>query len=187
MSRWKTVTILVVVGLISAVWIGRAFSQEGGGRPGAPAGARAGRRRFDPEQMRQAYFARIKETLELTDTEWKVLQPKIEKVQTLSGQLRRIRWMGLGMGSRGRVQRRRGGPEAPGTPREQTEAEKKTEELRILLENKDATPKDIKAKLTALREAREKIKQELAKAQEELCELLTIRREALLVLMGLLN
>jgi Spy/CpxP family protein refolding chaperone len=41
--------------------------------------------------------------------------------------------------------------------------------------------------LTALRAAREKARQELATAQEELRKILTPRQEALLVLMGYLQ
>ena len=187
MSRWKIVTILVVVGLLSAVWIGRAFSQAGRpevpGRPEAPAG-RAGRRRFDPEQMRQRMVDRMKEALGATDEEWKVLGPRVEKVQTLSFQLRG----GLGMGGMFVRRAPRGEtPEAAAPAREPTQVEKALQELRTVLDNKEAKPEEIKAKLTALREAREKVKQELAKAQKELRELLTLHQEAQLVLMGLLD
>ncbi len=72
-------------------------------------------------------------------------------------------------------------------PRDQSQVGKSTEELRTVLENKDAKPDEIKAKLTALREAREKAKEELAKAQQGLRQGLNLRQEAQLVLMGLLN
>ena len=55
------------------------------------------------------------------------------------------------------------------------------------MEKDEAKRKEIKSKLTVLRKAREKAKRELAKAQKELSELLTVRQEAQLVLMGLLD
>ena len=60
-------------------------------------------------------------------------------------------------------------------------------DLTATLENKDASPDDIKAKLTALREAREKAKTELAAAQKELKDVLTQRQEATLVNMSMLE
>lgn len=90
--------------------------------------------------------------------------------------------MGFGMGM---SSRRPGAP--PGPEGSLTPVGKVTEELRKVLENKDAKSEEIKAKLTALREAREKAKKELAKAQQELRTGLTARQEAQLVLMGWLD
>jgi Spy/CpxP family protein refolding chaperone len=59
--------------------------------------------------------------------------------------------------------------------------------LQTTLDNKDAKPEEIKAKLTALRDARNKAKEDLTKAQADLKELLTQRQEAVLVNMGLLD
>jgi len=59
--------------------------------------------------------------------------------------------------------------------------------LQTTLQNTAATPDEIKAKLTALRAAREKAKQELAVAQKQLKEVLTLRQEAQLVMMGMLD
>jgi hypothetical protein len=57
---------------------------------------------------------------------------------------------------------RRPGGQGPETP--QTPIVKATEALRTALENKEAKPEEVKAKLTALRETKEKAKQELLKA-----------------------
>jgi chromosome segregation ATPase len=64
---------------------------------------------------------------------------------------------------------------------------KASDALQTTLENTSATPEEIKAKLTALRTAREKARQELATAQKELREVLSLRQEAQMVLMGMLN
>ncbi len=60
-------------------------------------------------------------------------------------------------------------------------------DLMVLLQNKEAKPPEIKAKLTALRAAREQARQELSKAQKNLRQLMTLRQEAVLVLNGLLD
>jgi len=141
----------------------------------------------DPEQMlkmmNERQMARIKETLQPTDQEWTALEPKVTKVLTLSRQTGGMGGMGM-FGGMGMSSRRPGaqGPETPLTP-----VGKVTEELRKVLENKEAKSEEIKAKLTALREAREKAKQELAKAQQDLRKGLTARQEAQLVLMGMLD
>ena len=64
---------------------------------------------------------------------------------------------------------------------------KASQDLRTALENKDSTPDQIKAKLTALRDARAKAKEDLTKAQAELKELITVRQEAVLVSRGMLE
>lgn len=134
--------------------------------------------RMTREEFMARMAERQRESLGATEEEWQVLGPKVEAVQTLSRQL-------SGGGFR-RMGGRRGGDDQQ--PAEnQTEIEKATAALRETLDNEGATAADIKAKLTALRAAREKARQELAKAQDELRELVTQRQEALLVLQGLLD
>ena len=145
----------VIVGLLGVVLVGQSLAQQQRARP-------EGRRGFQERMVE-----RMKETLEASDEEWKILKPRVEKVLTLS--------------------RRRFRPQAGESAREQTQVEKCQEEVRKVLENKEAKPEEIKQKLTALRKAKEKAKQELAKAQQKLREVLTLRQEARLVLMGLLN
>ena len=65
--------------------------------------------------------------------------------------------------------------------------EKAQQELQTTLQNTAATPDAIKKQLTVLRAAREKAKQDLAKAQQDLRQVLTLRQEATLVLMGMLG
>ncbi len=60
-------------------------------------------------------------------------------------------------------------------------------ELREVLGDKDAKADEIKAKLTALRAAKEQSRQELVKARENLRQIMTLRQEAVLVLNGLLE
>lgn len=148
--------------------------------------------RFDREQMQRMMAERLKETLEISDEEWKVFEPRITKVLTLSRQSGGFGGMGMMMrGRRGGfgpgAQAAAPGGDAQAQQQELTPVEKSTQELQTLLDNKDAKPEEIKAKLTAFRDAREKARQELVKAQKELREIVSVRQEAQLVLMGLLN
>jgi hypothetical protein len=132
--------------------------------------------RRDPAQMRERMMNRIKEQLGTNDDEWKVLQPKLEKVMTVQRESRG--GGGFGGGRRGGG----GGDDQPTTPVGIASAE-----LRKTIENKDAPADEIAKKLTALREAREKAKANLTAAQKELKEVLTARQEAVLVTMGMME
>jgi outer membrane murein-binding lipoprotein Lpp len=71
--------------------------------------------------------------------------------------------------------------------RELTEGEKTCEELLALLGDENSKQEDIEQKIDALRRARENAAKELAKARQELREVLTVRQQARLVLAGLLD
>jgi Spy/CpxP family protein refolding chaperone len=70
---------------------------------------------------------------------------------------------------------------------EQTALQKEMTKLQTLLENESTSPDEVKKQLTAVRQAREKAKQELAAAQQDLKQILTVKQEALLVTMGMLD
>ncbi|HUT56442.1 MAG TPA: hypothetical protein VNA25_01055 [Phycisphaerae bacterium] len=183
MLRRNAVWLVAIVLIVTGAWIQQAMSQQA---PGDPQGRRGPR---DPqqmqqrmEQMRQQMADRLKASLGATDEEWKILQPKIEKVQTLARQLR-SGGMGSMFGRRGQAPE--GG--AADNPQPQTDLQKKTAELQTLLQNKDAKPEEIKTALAALRGVRAKANAELAAAQKDLREVLTLRQEAQLVMMGLLD
>ena len=202
MLRRRTMLVAVLAGAIGGLWITQALSQarpEGGDRRGGDRRAGDARRGGDRdrggdrgdwrarmEEFRRRMSDRMREQFGATEEEWKVLQPRIEKVQQLQRQSR-------GGGSRGFGGRgRRGRPgddrRAEGTPeREQPEVEKKTEALRNLLDDEASGAPAIKAALGALRKAREKAQLELAAARKELREVVTMRQEARLVLMGVLD
>jgi hypothetical protein len=68
-----------------------------------------------------------------------------------------------------------------------TELEQRSRELRELLHDDAVGADQIKAKLTALRAAKERAVRELAGARQTLRQLMTLRQEAVLVLNGLLD
>jgi len=200
MRRNKMVLALVVAAVIGGGWLAQAISQPRpeGNRPGGgaqPGGdRRGGDMRSRMEEFRQRMADRMREDLGATEDEWKILQPRIEKVQTLQRDSRggfRGAFGGRGRGpgddrGRGPGDDRRP-PDAAPDQQQQPDVEKKTEALRNLLDDQASSAQTIKAALDALRKAREKAALELATAQKELSEVVTMRQEARLVLMGILE
>lgn len=166
--------------LAVSAYVGVATGQE---RPGG--GGRRWGGGFDREQMRQRMAQRLKEALGASDEEWTVIGPLLERVQTLSREARG--GMASRFGRGGRFGGPRGRPGEPGAEREPSAVEKAAAELRAALEDQSTAAAQVKTKLTAYREAREQAREKLAKAQAELREVLTLRQEAQLVLMGMLG
>lgn len=165
-SRW---TRLGIISLIAAIGLGSpAFAQR---QPG-PTGVTVSQ---DPmkawEEARAQAEQQVKDALGANDDEWKVLKPKLEKVDELTAQ------SGGGNPVFYRKVDRSNLPDVI----------KKRKALSELLANKDATTEQIARAMKEYREARAKAKEELAKAQKELKELLTINQEAQLVLKGMIE
>lgn len=187
MKLGMTLAAILALGLCSTTWAqeaggGAAPAQPGPGGPGGGPGGPGGRARMSPEQMRERMADRMKEALGVNDEEWKALAPKVEKVQQLQFQTMMGRGRMFGRGGPGAGVGPGFGANMPSNP-----VLDATRALQTTLENKDSTPDQIKAKLTALRDARAKSREELTVAQNELKELLTQRQEAVLVSMGMLE
>jgi chromosome segregation ATPase len=117
-------------------------------------------------QDRQQAVEDLKEQLDFSDQEWTVVKARLEAVYSLQHPL---------------------APSRPGNEARRTEVQQRSAELSELLRNQEATTDRIKAGLSALRAAKERARQELATAQQNLRQILTLRQEALLVLNGLLD
>lgn len=117
-------------------------------------------------QERQRAIEDVKDRLGISDREWPVVKPRIEKVYNLVHPLPQM---------------------GPGDERPRSEVEQASRELREVLRDEAAAVDQVKAKLTALRAAKEKANQELATARQGLRQLMTVRQEAELVLSGLLD
>lgn len=135
----------------------------------------------------QTQMQRVQEALQASDDEWKVIEPRIEKIESIRRAIQ---------GSRFGNRTRRGNPNnalaSPGAPTrapatDQTELQTASQQLQEALNNKDTKPQELKARLAALREARAQALAELTKAQDDLRDILTARQEAVLVTFGLLN
>ena len=165
---------------------GQGQGQGGpGGQQGGQQGGRGQRGNFDPAAFQQQMMDRMKTDLKATDDEWKVIQPKLEKVMTAQRDSR-TGWGG-GRGGRGGGPGGPGGggntdPNAPASPLQTASGE-----LRATLEKEGSTPEEIAAKLTAYRDARDKARANLEAARKDLKEVLTPRQEAALVLQGTLE
>ena len=146
---------------------------------------------FDPQKMQQQIQERmmtsIREQLVVTnDTDWKVIEPRLAKVIQV-----RMESMFSGMGGmRGMMGNRGGGgPGGPGGGRGfpgMGQPDPDAEALQKALDDKAPT-EQIKSTLARYREARKRKEAELAKTREELRQVLSLRQEAVLVSMGMLN
>jgi len=141
----------------------------------------------DPEQVqkiigevRKQAQNRLKDTLGATDEEWQVLAPKIEKVQGLMLQNQG------GAVAAALARFGAGGAVAGGQP-EPSEVQKKLQALQELLRNKESSVEEVRLALAAYREAKTKAAAELEKARAELREVVTVKQEARLVALGLLE
>jgi len=174
----KKFTILslgaLVVGLILST--ANVAAQGAGGRGGGQ-----GRGNFDPEQMRERMAQMMRERLSATDEEWKVIEPRLMAVQEKQRTGMGGRFGGM-MGAFGGRDRGGNGPQRP--PREGME---EIQALRDAVETADTPATELKAKMKAVRELRKKNEAELKVAREKLREVLTVRQEATLVLMGTLD
>lgn len=150
----------------------------------APGG---GRGNFNPEEFRARMAERLKTSLKVTDDEWTVLQPLIEKVTTKQRESMAGRFGGFG--GRG------SGPSGPGGGGDRggnggggdRGGSAESQALREALEKDSTTPEDLKAKLNAVRESRKKATIELAAAREDLKKVVSVRQEAVLFSMGILE
>ena len=95
MSRRNLLISVGASALLIGFVIAGALAQEETTPPQPqPAGPRGGMQR-SPEEMRQRSLDMLKEALGASDEEWKVLGPRVEKVQTLSRQVRTGGMMGM--------------------------------------------------------------------------------------------
>jgi hypothetical protein len=164
------------------------------------------------QDFRQRMADRLKTELKITDDkEWAIIQPLIQKVTDAQRSVMMLRGGGgFGGGGFGGGGRQRGGgnggggngggaPATTGTtapaaggdqgapnPNRPTPAPETTD-LRTALGADGTTDDVIKAKLAALRDARKKAETNLDAAREDLKKVLTLRQEAVLVNMGLLD
>jgi HlyD family secretion protein len=167
-------TLLAI--LLCAVPSTSAFAQAGGGQGG---GGQGGPPRFDPAQFRQMMMDRLREQLKASDDEWAVLQPKIEKVMQAQQNS-----MGGGMGM-GMLFGGGRGPGGPGGGGENpSPVAKASRELQTAVQDGNAAPADLKRKMTALREARDAARKELADAQKALLDVLSPQQEAVMLAVG---
>jgi len=147
-------------------------------------------------EFRQRMNDRLKTTLKASDDEWAVIQPLLERVETV--QARTITAGRFGFGGRrgggGGPGAGNGGANATGTPGPESQGNRpnrfsspEADALRAALDSEGTSSDEIKTRLQALRESRKKAAADLTQAREDLKKVLTFRQEAVLVEMGLLD
>lgn len=165
----------------------------GAGMAIATAQDAGGRRGMDPEQMRERMMDRMKTELKASDEEWTVIQPLLQNVmlkqrESMTG---RMGGMAAFAGPRGRPDGQGQGqpqgvrPNRPGAA--QAAGAGQVEALSKALESPNTSASELKQRLADVRAAREKAEAELKQAREELRQVLSVRQEANLVLMGIMD
>lgn len=150
----------------------------------------------DREHIRLICREAWKRLFRISERQWKIIEPKVDKVQVLGykiqlgsrgslGTLRDVKPFHWKRPSRERVT----WPPAPArTFDELTESEKILEELIDVLEDENSKDEEIRQKRDALQHFREKARREFAKARRELAAVLASpRQEAVFLLMGYID
>ncbi len=179
------------LGLAATVSAQNTPDTSGGRRRGGDTAGQGGggRGNFDPAEMQARMLGSIRERLEVPDDEeWKLISTRVMKVS----ELRRASGGGMagGMAFGGRGGPPPGGAGGGGGDRTSSRGTRgggppEMELLSSALRDKlpDA---EIKMRLDRLREARKANEANLAKAQDELRAVLSVRQEAVAVMFGLL-
>src|ERR1041385_530464 len=151
---------------------------------------------FDPQQFQQQMQQRMLEAardqLEVTnDQEWKIIDTRLTKVMQLrtetmlSGGLGMFAGMGRNRGGGGGDGGDRGG-RAASFMRNLMPPNPEADAVQKALDD-NAPAAEINARLAKLREAKKQKQAALAKAQADLRQVLSVRQEATLVMMGFLE
>ena len=169
---------LASVGLALGLGTGKLAAQPGPGWPG-----------IDPQQIQQRAKEFFRDKLVVTnDAEWGVIEARLTKVVQLKIQ---TQMGGARMMERMRPGGSGGGP--PGGGLDQIvrallgiEPMPEAEALQKAIDD-HASKADLKHALSKYVEARKQKQAELEKAQTDLCQVITLHQEGMLVLMGLLD
>jgi hypothetical protein len=136
----------------------------------------------DPNNAHRMYATAMMDSLGMTEDEWKILEPKILKIECFRGHLANA----TRMPGAGRTLTPVIGDYAVPTDAVLLVAEKWQAFLKEL-NDKDASPDRIRLAMSDYRKGREVVQAEIDKAQAELKQLLTVRQEALLKQKGILQ
>ena len=187
MLRHRVLLVVIALAFV-AVLIGQAISQEQGrsGRRGASQRSPEEMRERMEQRNRQA-AERLRTSLNASEEQWAVIQPRVEKVQTLMRQMqiRQRRNRFRTRGQRRTPSSRRDDDAAVARP--QSDIEKSRQTLRDLLEDEKSSNEKIESALKDLRVATTKLEKKLDKARGSLRKEVNLRQQARLVLIGLLD
>jgi len=152
---------------------------------------RQSKQRMDQERIEAMQPPAWKQLLRISERQWKMLEPKIDRIQVIG----RAAWGG-GAGSRGRdAQSFHWYKYSEGTPRtrakaphEMSDGERLADELVDLLRDENSKDEEIRKKIDALQRVRENARKELAEVKRELAAIpMTPRQEAIFLVMGCID
>jgi len=184
LNRSRRAAFLAAVSLILLLGSDDLMAQAAGGR---------GRNRAprDPAEMQARRMDRYREQLEVkNDDEWKVIQQRIEKVLQAESEVRIGGFGGFRGGGTNNGTQADGAPPGGGRGNRgqaaNAESNPEAAALKAALDAKAPTD-EIKAKLAKLHVTLTQKEANLAKVREELRQVLSVRQEALAVIMRLLR
>lgn len=137
---------------------------------------------------------RIRQLLNCSDEEWFAIRPMVARVNTLQNELRASRDKGLKPPKEdkaGKVSKKDREALASATPNPNKptapEVIDAAHNLRDTLSDREASISELRQRVIATRQARAKVRADLTQAQEALREVISVRQEATLILLGLLD
>lgn len=142
---------------------------------------------FNPQDMQARMLTALRERFEVTDDEeWKLVSDRLNKVLELRRNSAGSTFGGGMLFGRGGPQGGGGGDTGRGN-RTSSRGGSNTEMTALSMAIRDKLPDaEIKSRLDRVREMRKENEMKLAKAQEELRAVLSVRQEAVAVMAGLL-
>src|SRR5258706_14580074 len=177
------VSMIATLALLPGLGMNTAFAQNANG------GGQSGGQNDQQLSKEERFYNGIRQSLNVTDdAEWKLLQPKIAKVQVLSRWARDLHDSKRSLERLGSNKR----PDANAPPPYYIQdLASRAVEVRAAWNDPEAHANTIKQALRGFREAREKAEKELTaellKARGELRDLVTARQELALIMAGLLD
>jgi hypothetical protein len=143
----------------------------------------------DSATLQEVLLRDIRRSVDLTDEEWAVIKPKVVKVLALE--------LDTGTGEIGVSSRNLGGRRGSGSIArtysrilhngQPSAVDTKAQELQAVVDNPQATPLELRVKLEEYRAAVQKARDQLVIAERELLSVLTVRQEAVLVDLGVVE
>ena len=180
MNQW-----LVAVGACAALCLGtsNASAQNNNNNNNGPQGRRGPPTPEQMQEFQQRRMERYKESLEITDdSEWKAIQPLVQKVMDARMAMAPYAGFGRGFGGFGRGG---GGPGGRGGFGGGGPSNPDVEALQKAIDSK-ASNSEMKAAIAKFQAARKAKMADLEKAQSDLRSVLTVRQEAIATNEGLL-
>jgi endo-alpha-1,4-polygalactosaminidase (GH114 family) len=148
-------------------------------------------RKRSEERMRLMWREALKRLLRATEQQWRLIQPKYEAELAPDREARVCARGSGGSNEQSFHWMRRSEISGAGRAKtldEMTEGEKIVEELIDVLENENSKDEEIRRKIHALQQARDKAKGQLPKARQELRKVLTTaHQEAVFLLLGCID